>query len=62
MMQGNQMCMLCDCVGLGLIIGGGVLVWGESGSLAIGAKANAGDDMSIYMTESGKFIDFYVMF
>ena len=48
-MQCGNACGICDCVGLGLIIAGGVLVWGRSGSLASGAEAVEGEDKSIYL-------------
>jgi len=62
MMKLNNACGICDCIGLGLIIAGAILVWGESGSIAVGANAIAGEDTSMYLVESGKFINFYVIF
>jgi hypothetical protein len=62
MMKLNKACGICDFVALGLIIAGAILVWGESGSIAIGANAVAGEDTNMYLVESGKFINFYVLF
>ena len=62
MMKLNNACGICDCIGLGLIIAGAILIWGESGSIAIGANAAPGEDTSMYLTEQGKFLNFYVMF
>ena len=62
MIDYSNMCSICDCLYFVLVIIGASLVWGQLGSLAIGAEVPEGQDDSIYMVESGEFIKTYIIF